>query len=195
MKRNLGKAAFSLVEVAFAVGIASFCLITIIALIPAGVNANQSSVEQTKATGMLSGVVADLRCAPVPTSAAAAGPFLSPRYGIPVPGVASRPTDPPMTSGYSTPPGYSIFLKEDGTLSGTLNANADPTQNPHFRVLINFYLPRSVPGLTATSLAATRARIVITWPALSDPVVGNAPSKFAGSVETVVELNRNWLDH
>jgi hypothetical protein len=186
MKRCPGKAAFSLVEVAFAVGVASFCLITIIALIPAGITANQSSIEQTQATSLLSAIVADLRSAPAPTSAAAAGPFLSPRYQIPLPRAADAAT---------TAPGYSLFLQEDGTLSGTLNANADPTKNPRYRVLINFYPPGTNPALNSKSLAATRARILITWPALSDATVSAAPSKFTGSVETVVELNRNWLDH
>jgi hypothetical protein len=201
MKHFPGKAAFSLVEVAFAVGVASFCLITIIALIPAGITANRTSVEQTEATGLMAGVIADLRSAHVPTAAndlnigpsgtaygTAAIP--SPRYGIPIPRATGSSASP------TAAPGYSFFLTEDGSLSGTLNANAVPAQNPQYRVTLNFYPPgTSSTSSTAVGLGPTRVRILITWPALSDSQVSSAPSKFMGSVETVVELNRNWLDH
>jgi hypothetical protein len=191
MKQHQGKAAFSLVELAFAVGIASFALITILALLPAGISANQTSVEETEATGLMAGIIADLRSTSQPTSAAQAGPFLSPRYQIPIP----RATGAAKTVD-------TLFLTEDGSLSGTaINTTANPALNPHFRVFLNFYPP----GTSSTSsavvgLGPTRVRVLVTWPALSDPQVSTTspttwPSKFSGSVETVVELNRNWLDH
>lgn len=54
-------AAFSLVEVTLALGVAGFCLIAILGLLPAGLNTNQNSVRQTTANGILSSIVADLR--------------------------------------------------------------------------------------------------------------------------------------
>jgi prepilin-type N-terminal cleavage/methylation domain-containing protein len=180
MKKRQIHQGFSLVEVAVAVAVASFCLLILVALLPTGITSNKVSVDQTVATGLMSGVVADLRSAPMPTSATVTGSLLSPRYQIPLPRVG----DPATTA-----PGYTLFLKEDGSLSGTLNANSDPTQSPGYRVLLNFYPP------AAGNLAATRVRIVVTWPALSDSKATVAPSNFSGSVETVFELNRNWQDH
>jgi hypothetical protein len=54
-------AAFSLVEVTLALGVAGFCLIAILGLLPAGLNTNQNSTRQTTANGVLSSIVADLR--------------------------------------------------------------------------------------------------------------------------------------
>lgn len=186
MKRFPGKAAFSLVEVAFAVGVASFCLIMIIALIPTGISANQASVEETEATGLMAGVIADLRSAPVATSSSeSSASLVSPRYQIQMPRVTTSVNASKV----------SFFLTEDGSLSGALNSNANPALNPHFRVSLKFYTPSSGYYGSSTSLGPTRAWILVSWPALSDPVAGSVPSKFSGSVETVVELNRNWLDH
>ena len=52
---------FSLVEVTLALGIAAFCLIALLGLIPLGMQTNQSAVSQTAAASILSSVVADLR--------------------------------------------------------------------------------------------------------------------------------------
>jgi uncharacterized protein (TIGR02598 family) len=66
--RPQSTAAFSLVEVTLALGVAAFCLIAILGLLPAGVNTNQASVRQTTANGILSAIVADLRATSATTS-------------------------------------------------------------------------------------------------------------------------------
>jgi|SRR5581483_6480172 len=58
------RAAFSLVEVTIAIGIVSFSLLTLFALLPIGLKENQTSASQTAATNMLTKVIADLRAAP-----------------------------------------------------------------------------------------------------------------------------------
>jgi len=58
------KNAFSLVEVTLALGIAAFCLVAILGLLPVGLTSNQASVEQTVAAGVTSAIVADLRATP-----------------------------------------------------------------------------------------------------------------------------------
>ncbi len=57
-------AAFSLVEVALALGVASFCLISVIGLIPVGVNTGQIASDQTIAGSILTEVLTDLRATP-----------------------------------------------------------------------------------------------------------------------------------
>lgn len=64
-------AGFSLVEVALALGVASFCLIAVFGLIPVGMQTNRNATAQTVAAGILSSVIADMRGTPnsSPTSA------------------------------------------------------------------------------------------------------------------------------
>src|ERR1044071_3852881 len=66
---------FSPVEVTRALGIAAFCLIALLGLIPLGMQTNQSAVSQTAAASILSSVVADLRATAKTTQT-------SPQYDI-----------------------------------------------------------------------------------------------------------------
>ena len=64
LKGSLPKAAaFSLVEVTFALGIAAFCLLTVFALIPVALKTQQASIQQTTANTIASQIVADLSAA------------------------------------------------------------------------------------------------------------------------------------
>ena len=68
MKRLTGAAAFSLVEVTLALGLAGFCLIAVFGLMPVGVQTNRNATSQTAATNIMAAVVADLRATPKPTA-------------------------------------------------------------------------------------------------------------------------------
>ena len=57
-------AAFSLVEVTLALGIAAICLVALFGLMPVGVQTNRSATSQTAATNIIAAVVADLRATP-----------------------------------------------------------------------------------------------------------------------------------
>lgn len=57
-------AAFSLVEVTLALGIAAFCLIAVFGLMPVGVQTNRNGTSQTAATNILAAVISDLRATP-----------------------------------------------------------------------------------------------------------------------------------
>ena len=70
MKKQI-TSAFSLVEVTLALGIAAFCLITIIGLVPVAVLTNRNATSQTTATNIMSSVVADLRATPKSTDTSA----------------------------------------------------------------------------------------------------------------------------
>jgi hypothetical protein len=63
--RTHSTAAFSLVEVTLALGVAAFCLIALFGLLPIGLKTDQSAIRQTTANGILSAIVADLRATPV----------------------------------------------------------------------------------------------------------------------------------
>src|SRR5262249_49640781 len=57
-------AAFSLVEIALALGVAGFCLVAIVGLMPVGVQTNRNATSQTAATNIMAAIVADLRTTP-----------------------------------------------------------------------------------------------------------------------------------
>jgi uncharacterized protein (TIGR02598 family) len=61
---NSNAVAFSLVEVVLALGVASFCLIAILGLMPVGVQTNRNATSQTAATNIMAAIVADLRTTP-----------------------------------------------------------------------------------------------------------------------------------
>ena len=72
---NSNATAFSLVEVVLALGVASFCLIAILGLMPVGVQTNRNATSQTAATNVMAAIVADLRTTP-------AAATTSPQFGI-----------------------------------------------------------------------------------------------------------------
>ncbi len=74
-------AAFSLVEVTVALGIAAFCLVAVFGLMPVGVQTNRNATSQTAATNIMAAVVADLRATPK-TPGTWTG--TSPQFGIPL---------------------------------------------------------------------------------------------------------------
>jgi uncharacterized protein (TIGR02598 family) len=61
---NRANAAFSLVELALALGVAAFCLIAVFGLVPVGVQTNRNANSQTAAANIMAAVVADLRATP-----------------------------------------------------------------------------------------------------------------------------------
>jgi len=75
MRRLNFTAAFSLVELTLALGVAGFCLIAIFALMPVGVQTNRNATSQTAAANILSSVVSDIRASPK-------GHANSAKYGI-----------------------------------------------------------------------------------------------------------------
>ena len=61
-------AAFSLVEVVLALGVAAICLLGIFGLMPIGVKTQRNATSQTTAANIIAAVVADLRATPSPSS-------------------------------------------------------------------------------------------------------------------------------
>ena len=57
-------AAFSLVEVTLALGVAAFCLLAVLGLLPVGVQTNRNASSQTIASNIIATVVSDLRTTP-----------------------------------------------------------------------------------------------------------------------------------
>jgi len=145
MKRPLSEtAAFSLVEVALALGVAAFCSIAVLGLLPTSLKTQQASIQQTTANSIISQIFADLRA----------------DLRLP-PGLASHETDggfqPPLHGhwlGRRTPD--TLYFTQEGK---PVNSGQDVAA---FRATIT-YNPLSPTG--NTSLAS----ITVSWPAQGVP--------------------------
>jgi len=134
------RAAFSLVEVTLALGVAAISLLAIFALLPVGVKINQVATEQTASTDILSAVAADLRATPLTNPRG--GATNSPRFGI---GIPANPVAAKTTT--------TLFFTTEGQFSTSLASSS------RYRVTITF-LPNGAGTRTATFIDLNG-----TWPA------------------------------
>jgi len=171
MKSNISprsrRNGFTLVEVTLSLCIAAFCLTNLLGLIPVGILSNQTSIEQTAAAWIASGIVEDLRTTPKSNPAA---DQTSPQYRFVIPATGTNTV--------------TQFLAQDGSAVGALNADAIPSENPRYRATLQFS------AAEPNQKVATSVRILITWPALADRSASSTPSNFSGSYEAIVSLNR-----
>ncbi len=84
-------AAFSLVEVAMAFGVVSFCVIVLFGLLSVGISGNKSAMEQAGANQLLSAVVSDLYATPAGAPRGAAATSL--QFNIPIPAAGAGATN------------------------------------------------------------------------------------------------------
>jgi uncharacterized protein (TIGR02598 family) len=94
------RSGFSLVEVTLALGIAAFCMVAVLGLMPVGVQTNRNATSETAATNILAAVVADLRATPATSNT-------STQYGV--------------TFGTNPAP---LYFDGAGQFSTSLNANS-----------------------------------------------------------------------
>ena len=157
------RSAFSLVEMTLALGIAAFCLLTLFALLPAGLRSDQASVEQGIAMGFARAIVADLR--------AGSTNQRSPGYGLSITNTAMQ----------------TVYLSASGT-STSVDAMPD-TQSAssasRYRASV-FMVPPA-----GGSKAATMVRIQMTWPAVADPNPAAMPSRYTGSADILTAIDKN----
>jgi type II secretory pathway pseudopilin PulG len=174
MKPSLrGTAAFSLVEITFALGVAAFCLIAVLGMLPVGLKTQQASVQQTTANQIISQIFsalrADVRLPPGQESK-----------------ICPDPPDPDQPCQWDQLHGHwrnvatpdTMYFTQDAKQIG--NINGGPPAGAVFRAKITYYGPPA-PEYT-TSLAA----VSVSWPAQVDPASG-VP---AGKVETFIAVNR-----
>jgi type II secretory pathway pseudopilin PulG len=169
----LGPAAFSLVEVTLALGVAAFCLIAVLGLLPTSLKTQQASIQQTTANEIISQIYSVLRA----------------DVRLP-PGLANKvcpdPPDPNQPCNWSDLHGHwrnvaapdTLYFNNDGK---QIQLNGDPPAAAVFRAKITYRFPPS----ETTSLADIR----VSWPARVDP---DDPTTgvLAGSVTSLIAVNR-----
>jgi len=188
--------AFSLIEVTIALGIAAFCLITVFALLPIGINTNQNAFEQTAAAGIATAIAADLHGTPVVSTVATTSS--TSRFQIVIP-QAGQSTVPVIGNG--SPNFQTMFFTENGapwngsSVQGPMGQTASPsTPGPLYRATISFQ-PEDTTAPSGQFPAPRnklfRIWILITWPGLADPNPGKSPANFSGSYEVTTALDCN----
>ena len=173
MKRFLPEtAAFSLVEVTLALGVAAFALLAIMGMLPTSLKTQQASIQQTTANQIISTIFSALRA----------------DVRLP-PGQASKvcpdPPDPNQPCQWSNLHGHwrdravpdTLYFTKEAKQTGTINGS--PPADAVFRAKITYRFPPS----DTTSLADIR----VTWPAQVNPDAGGV---LGGSVRSLIAVNR-----
>jgi len=170
---------FSLVEVSVAIAILSFCLLTLLALLPAGLISTTDSLQKTAAAGIVSQIAADIRDTPLASSGNTAP--VSPRYGLVLDSTS-------VTGSTNT-----FYL--DNTSNPTGAINGPITSGSIYKATVVVTVPKESPGGSLTSgyfyNRPTFVRIIVTWPAQEDRTASALPSHFQGFYESDTAVDRN----
>ncbi len=186
MKRSITQrasaAAFTLVEVALAMGVASFCLVAVLGLVPLGIDTNLKASDQTACSSILTHVLADLRATPMTSPPGAAA--TSAEYGLKIPSRSG--SDAPTTKPIVFATLY--FGNTAQQFYFPLPPSTILPVNARYRLTVT-YLPSSQ-AIGTSDKTATGVVLLLTWPPLVDP---NDPStgKPAGRVQMFASLDRN----
>ena len=157
-------AAFSLAEVAIALGVAAFCLVAVLGMLPVGLKTQRTSANQTKANAVMSQCI----------------DFLRADVRLP-PGQAKK-----AEGGWENLNGHwqqqavpdSLFFTTDGKQIGwAQGANASAPADAVFRATITYLFPP-----TATT---SIAKITVSWPAAQSDLTNGA-----GSIDMFAAVNR-----
>jgi type II secretory pathway pseudopilin PulG len=165
MKQSIQKtAAFSLVEVVLAIGVAAFALIAILGMFPVAVKTQQAGVEQTKANAIISYIIDELRA------------------DVRLPkGLASQAQgDWSILHGHwaAVAQPDTMFFTNDLQLISVVHGSGPPAPaGAVFRATLYYMKP---PTLT-TSIA----QITVSWPATQSDL-----TQVAGSIDMFAAVNR-----
>lgn len=167
--------AFSLVEVAIALGILGFVIVTVVGLLSAGLRSNQVSLEETRAALMLTMLEADLR-----NTHPGLSNNMSAIFQLPLPYATNA-------NGYAfntnLPPGGFYSVGVNDAEQAVLNPTAG--LRPRYQVSVTYL---EVPP--ADSLKPITARLVVNWPwteTTNGIEVINSPG-VRGAVEAIVSF-------
>ena len=154
------RAAFSLVELVLALGVAAFCLLAVVGMLPTATKVQQASVQQTAANGITSVIIADLRAAYRKPGNSNSSQFDIELKKLP-PGQAAKYTPP------------ALYFSLDGTRQNNAAGAV-------FKATITYYTTAAVSSATSTF-----ANIIVSWPAGQDDL-----NKAAGYTEMLAVIDR-----
>jgi len=166
---NAPRQAFSLVEVVLSLGIVTFCSLTLIALIPEGLNANKASREQIIALNLCRNIESDLK-------ATASTSTVSPLFGIAIPAATTAI------------PSTNTVTLYDSYATSTVSFSTTRSSSSQYRFTVTL-----VGATTSSPNDPVNAKIQATWPSSVAPLTPSSesnPTNTIGTVNLDVAINR-----
>jgi uncharacterized protein (TIGR02598 family) len=149
-QRSQACSAFSLAEVTLALGVAAVAFISILGMLPVALKTQQTSIEQTIASNIISEIIGDLRAA-----------YNGPGSNSSQFGVELRRLPPGLAQKYTPAP---IYFALDGTqLQGAAGAV--------FKTTITYFSATNI-----TDATLTLVNLKVTWPAAQNDLTKVAGS-------------------
>jgi len=134
----VSSSAFSLVEVTIALGIAAFCLISMLGLLPGGMRNAATATEQTATIGILGAVLSDLKGTPTNSTN-------SPRFAITIPASGSSASQ----TLYFTEDGHKVASASSARYAVVANLSA-PTGSTVANAQVRIYWPAAASTTNAS---------------------------------------------
>lgn len=166
-----------MVEIVLALGIVAFALLTLVALLPAGMKSNQVSTEETRAASLLTMLEADLR-----NTHPAANNGRSLLFGLALPyqtNTSSRVVANSALEVNKVSTNYSAGVQDDGTPVAYTAAN----RVARYQASVIY-----TSNAGAGDLSPTHARLIVNWPSFNatNPAQLTSLASVSGFVETYV---------
>jgi uncharacterized protein (TIGR02598 family) len=161
------RSGFSLIEVTIALGIATFCLVALFALLPMGLNQNRDTIEQTVATSIAANIAADIRASLQAQLEYKKNPTgvtnpngKSVNYQIPLPiDATGKPITSAQDPAWDKTKGDQTYFTEGQELTAQLS-------DARYNASVSYFPD-------GTNLQSVSARIVVGWPAAVDLTKAN----------------------
>jgi uncharacterized protein (TIGR02598 family) len=156
-------AGFSLVEVTVSIGIIAFCLLAVVALLPSGLNSQQSAQDEARAASALNMVAAAAESLRFTSRSGGNATWTFPTY------FSDDPTTPRTL--YVTQPGwtFTFFIDEGGLIIPSSDTATAKRQTLHIRVY-----PPQIEGQPARIYAA------VAWPYRATDTTSTTPDQMKG---------------
>lgn len=161
-----------------ALGICTFCLSVLLALLPTGLQAQKESVELTYASSLAAEIVADLEAERNQQRLNPTGQSVS-RFNFALP---TGSTGSSMASGSN--PDSTFFIAPNGEYQASL-VTSPVLSASKYRVDVGFDLQAA----NNNSLNATAVRVVISWPAQAPGPAAGWPDTLDNSFELITYMD------
>ena len=173
--RNTALDGFSLVEITLALGLIAFCVITLVGLLPTGLNAQQQAQDEARAAVALNQISSAVRATRSLGVIAGNSNYAFPEYLSDSP---TAPTNPTKYYVSQSKWNFSFGLLDDGTIKKTDNTTDTPRQTLYFEV-----------QPPATESAPVRVYAAVAWPYKPTDNTATSPADLKGRqgyVDTVI---------
>jgi uncharacterized protein (TIGR02598 family) len=182
--RQIRKEGFSLVEVAFAIGIVAFALVAILGLVPVGLRSVQDAIHQSRASEILNLAATAVRGQYYLGTTAGSANYAFANYLS-----DQKPTD--IAADSSSPWGkhtkyylgqadwhFTFPVLDDGTIRPATNT----TSSPAYQLYVHVYPPPD-------NTTPVRVYLSVAWPGGASYVEGSGWKNQMGLMETVIYAN------